>query len=120
MDMEQEMQNQFAWLQGMYIYEALCDVSPVLHAFAKRGARPMPYAEKPYDLHPRQDSPKAEAPKEAQENQIKRNVAMMQSLAAVFNKGFQRREEEKKRKEQQNAKAQIPEESQDEKQEQNQ
>jgi hypothetical protein len=40
--------NQELWLQGMYIYEALCDVSPVLHAFAKKGTKPQPYTERPY------------------------------------------------------------------------
>ena len=37
-------------MQGMYIYEALCDVSPVLHAFAKAGTKPRPYPEKPYSI----------------------------------------------------------------------
>lgn len=36
------------WMQGMYIYEALCDVSPILHAFSKKGTKPLPYSEKPY------------------------------------------------------------------------
>lgn len=36
------------WMQGMYIYEALCKVSPILHAFSKKGAKPLPYSEKPY------------------------------------------------------------------------
>ena len=36
------------WIQGMYIYEAFCDVSPILHAFSKKGTKPLPYAEKPY------------------------------------------------------------------------
>lgn len=36
------------WIQGMYIYEALCEVSPILHAFSKKGTKPLPYAERPY------------------------------------------------------------------------
>lgn len=43
-------QNQTLWLQGMYIYEALCCVSPVLHAFAKKGAKPTPYPNEPYPI----------------------------------------------------------------------
>lgn len=35
------------WKQGMYIYEALCDVSPILHAFSKKGTKPLPYRSKP-------------------------------------------------------------------------
>lgn len=38
------------WKQGMYIYEALCDVSPVLHAFSKKGTKPLPYPEVPYGM----------------------------------------------------------------------
>ena len=37
----------FMWKQGMYIYEALCDVSPILHAFSKKGTKPLPYRNKP-------------------------------------------------------------------------
>lgn len=37
----------FMWKQGMYIYEALCDVSPILHAFSKNGTKPLPYRDKP-------------------------------------------------------------------------
>ena len=37
----------FMWKQGMYIYEALCDVSPILHAFSKKGAKPLQYRSKP-------------------------------------------------------------------------
>lgn len=36
------------WIQGMYIYEALCKVSPILHAFSKKGTKPLPYTDKPY------------------------------------------------------------------------
>lgn len=35
------------WMQGMYIYEALCKVSPILHAFSKKGTKPLQYRTKP-------------------------------------------------------------------------
>lgn len=38
------------WLQGMYTYEAICNVSPILHAFAKGGTEPIPYPSKPYAI----------------------------------------------------------------------
>jgi hypothetical protein len=41
-------QDENNWMIGMYVYEALCDVSPILHAFSKKGTKPLPYAEKPY------------------------------------------------------------------------
>ena len=52
-EIRQEMQNQAAWLQGMYVYEAICDASPILHDFAKRGTKPIPYSAKPYELNPK-------------------------------------------------------------------
>lgn len=45
-----ERRNQELWLQGMYIYEAICDASPILHSFAKKGTKPHPYTDKPYPL----------------------------------------------------------------------
>ena len=38
------------WLQGMYIYDAICDASPILRPFVKKGTRPVPYPSEPYDL----------------------------------------------------------------------
>lgn len=42
--------NEQAWLQGAYFYSALCDVAPILNAFAKNGTRPSPYMEKPISI----------------------------------------------------------------------
>lgn len=36
------------WMQGVYIYDTLCRVSPIFHAFSKSGTKPLPYVEKPY------------------------------------------------------------------------
>lgn len=54
----------FMWKQGMYIYEALCDVSPILHAFSKKGAKPLQYRSKP--MSDEDDNLKSEAEKEIQ------------------------------------------------------
>lgn len=48
--LQMERKNQELWLQGMYIYEAIADISPILHAFAKQGTKPHPYRDKPYKL----------------------------------------------------------------------
>lgn len=45
-----DRKNHELWLQGLYIYQALCDVSPVLHAFAKNGTKPNPYPDRPYAI----------------------------------------------------------------------
>lgn len=49
-ELREKKRNQELWLQGMYVYEAICDASPILHAFAKKGAKPHPYPTKPYAL----------------------------------------------------------------------
>lgn len=46
--------NQEMWLQGAYFYDALCRVSPILHAFAKKGAKPVPYLSEAYALTEKQ------------------------------------------------------------------
>lgn len=48
--LKQQETNRNLWLQGFYIYEALCCVSPVLHAFAKRGTKPSDYPNEPIAL----------------------------------------------------------------------
>ena len=47
-EIKNEKRNQELWLQGMYIYEALCDVAPILRPFGKKGTRANKYSEKPY------------------------------------------------------------------------
>ena len=47
---KQDFDNQQLWLQGLYFYEALCGVAPVLNAFAKKGTKPTPYRDSPYPL----------------------------------------------------------------------
>ena len=53
-EMKNDRKNQELWLQGMYIYEALCDVSPIMTAIPKKGAKPLPYPEKPYTVSEKQ------------------------------------------------------------------
>lgn len=63
-----KQQDEYMWVQGMYIYEALCKVSPVLHAFSKKGTKPLPYSEKPY-LRDNDDLQSEEEKKKKEENE---------------------------------------------------
>lgn len=83
----QEQMNYAAWLQGMYFYEALCDVSPVLHAFAKNGTRVRPYSDKPYEFKP------AKPDEDDRKREMKRGIHAMESIAARFNQSFARKQE---------------------------
>lgn len=49
-ELQREEVNTNAWLQGAYIYQALCCASPIFRDFAKKGTKPLPYAKEPYEL----------------------------------------------------------------------
>ena len=84
-EIKKERLNEELWLQGMYIYEALCDVSPILHAFAKKGTKPVPYSDKPYSIT-------AEQVKRAEEEKAhkiaEKGKRFMEALMQSNNKRF--------------------------------
>ena len=88
-----QKRNQELWLQGMYIYEALVDITPYLKAFSK--GRPKPYPKEPYDLF--EEERKAREEREARERyeRIKANMA-----------AFAKRYEEQRKKQQENSEKQ--------------
>lgn len=47
---QKERRNQEIWLQGLYFYEALIDVAPILVAFPEKGAKPGRFPEEPFPL----------------------------------------------------------------------
>lgn len=49
-EIRQEKLNWQLHLQGMYIYEAICDSSPIFNPYAKKGTKPIPYRTKPYGV----------------------------------------------------------------------
>jgi len=55
-EIKKKLKNEELWLQGAYIYDALCAVAPVLHAFAKKDTKPLPYPTKPYPLTTEKES----------------------------------------------------------------
>ena len=84
-EMQRNRKNEELWLQGMYIYEALCDVAPVMNAFAKKGTKPHPYTDHPYPLS-NQDR---EAEKKRQEQREREKAKRyMESKMAILNKRF--------------------------------
>ena len=76
-ELRNERLNQEMWLQGMYIYEALCDVSPILHAFAKKGTKPHPYSDRPYSLTEK-------AKERAEEEKAKVNAEKSKKILEAF------------------------------------
>lgn len=78
-----ERQNEALWLQGLYIYEALLDASPVLNAMSKKH-KPLPYRQSPIPLTEARSKQQEE-----ERNKEKLNAgkeAMKQMMAGVNQK----------------------------------
>lgn len=74
--------NYEAWLQGAYIYEAICNASPLINAFSKEH-KPYPYPERPYAIT-------QEEVEERQKEKIK--LAAEQFAVYAIQKNKERRE----------------------------
>lgn len=84
-ELRRKRKNEELWLQGMYIYEALCDVSPVLHAFAKKGTKPVPYPDHPYALTA---TDREEEKKLNEQREREKARQYMEAKMAAINKRF--------------------------------
>ena len=80
------------WRQGMYVYEAICDVAPILHAFAKKGTKPTPYSEKPYPLNNKQIKRDEE---EKQRKLAEKGKRFMEAMVVSINKKFEEKTQSK-------------------------
>lgn len=85
-ELRNEKRNQELWLQGAYIYEAICDVAPILQAFAKKGTKPTPYSDKPYPLSAKQVKHDEE---EKQRKLAEKGRRFMEAMAASINQKFE-------------------------------
>ena len=72
-----ERKNTELWLQGRYFYEALCDVSPILHAFAKKGTKVKPYISEPFPIT------KEDAERQKQREERKRMEKMKAKMKEI-------------------------------------
>ena len=91
-EIRNDKRNQELWLQGMYIYEALCDVAPILHSMAKRGTKARSYAERPYAITEKQRLREAEEKEKLNALKAKR---FMEALMLSNNARFKDKSHEK-------------------------
>ena len=85
-ELKQKRRNQDLWLQGMYIYEALCDVAPIFQAFAKRGTKPAPYSDHPYSLTTKEREEEKKLNEQRERDKARR---YMEAQMAKLNKRFE-------------------------------
>lgn len=88
-EIAKERKNQELWLQGMYIYEAICDVSPILHSFAKKGTKPIPYPSEPYSLTEKERAKKKE---DAEKAKYEKGRRIMEEFMKKTNLKFKKAE----------------------------
>lgn len=85
--LRQQRLNQELWAMGAYVYEALTDVAPVLHAFAKKGTKPTPYISEPFALTNREVKERKEREeKRRYEEQMAKVAAWRERTNALIEK----------------------------------
>lgn len=85
-ELRMSRKNQEMWLQGAYIYEALSRVSPLLHAFAKKGTKPAPYLAEPFAITEKQAEYQQE---EKDKKTYDKGKALIEGFMAKHNKKFE-------------------------------
>ena len=75
-ELRDKRRNQELWLQGMYIYEALCDASPLFRFSTKKGSiKPEPYVKEPYPITVSEVKAREEREARAKEERLKAEFA---------------------------------------------
>lgn len=75
-ELRDKRRNQELWLQGMYIYEALCDASPLFRFSMKKGTvKPEPYAKEPYPITAAEARARQEREAKQKEERLKAEFA---------------------------------------------
>lgn len=81
-EMKRDRKNYELWLQGLYIYEALIDASPLYHDFVKGKPKPIPYSKEPYPMTEKQIREKEEREERLR---IEKQKAMVEAWAKRVN-----------------------------------
>lgn len=87
-ELRKERMNQELWLQGMYFYDAMSRLSPILKAFAKAGTKPMPYVEEPYPIN---DKSKKESEERKEKAMSDKGLRYIQDYMLKANKQLEER-----------------------------
>ena len=81
-EIRKQRENNYAYLQGFYVYQAIGSYAEIIPAFPRKGAKIQPYLEKPIPLT-KEDAEKEEARKERE--RVERIKERMLKFADKFN-----------------------------------
>lgn len=87
--LKQQARNQDMWIQGAYIYDALCCAAPLFRDFAKKDTRLTPYRDEPYPFFEKRKTERKNITKE-QKSDAKAKVAM-EMFMVNFNRKFDKK-----------------------------
>lgn len=90
---KRDMDNQHAWLQGAYVYEAIADLLPALQ-FNAKNAKTKPYRSEPFPL----GGKAPEKVKEIEKKQTEKAKQFMEMFMISNNERFKRKEAQSGRK----------------------
>ena len=84
-ELKKKQLNEQLWLQGMYFFEAISDVAPVLVSMPKKDAKIQPYSTEPYAL-----TIKEQEERERRENERKQKELLerFNAMATLVNHKF--------------------------------
>lgn len=85
-EMTRARDNYKAWIQGAYIYEGTYNLSPILHAFADKNSKAIPYPSKPFPLTEREADVRKEEREKEKMLEMKRNFERNIGLLKIENK----------------------------------
>lgn len=72
------------WTQAMYIYEAICDATPLMRPFAKPGTKAVPFRSKPF----REEMRERKKPENRAKQEMNKMLARMQVWVANTRRTF--------------------------------
>lgn len=84
---EAEKMKWMMWEQGLYVYEAICDTSPILRAFSK-ATKPLPYPKEPYGLEKTQQEKNPEIEQLKEQRDMYRTQIFFQNWANAQKEHF--------------------------------
>ena len=86
-ELREKRRNRELWMQGMYIYEALCDASPLFRFSMKKGSiKPEPYVKEPYPITMAEVRERDERDAKLKEERLKAEFALFAERMIKKNK----------------------------------
>ncbi len=75
-ELRDKRRNQELWLQGLYIYEALCDASALFRFTTKKTVKPEPYLKEPFPITRREVLEREERKRREEEERFRAEFAL--------------------------------------------